>query len=589
MAIPWEGTGWKSDFRQLAAVWATALVCLAPWLAKPFHIDDPLFVWTAEQVAQRPFDPFGFSVNWGGYSTPMHTETKNPPLTAYYLALVGRVAGFSEAVLHGAMLLAVLVVLSLVFCLARDLGADPIISALTTLATPVFVISASTVMSDVPLLAPWLAAIWWWRRGVLRGKRRLLALSAIVMGLAALTKYYGVALLPLLAVWTVLVRRRATVELCWLAIPLAIVAGYEGLTWARYGSGMFADAVAYALRFGPAGQGVGPGAGEPMDPGGFGSAVSVGLMFLGGCLLSVLCFAPARWPPGVLATAGLCAAAAAGVVWQIPRLGTLSLPAEEPLRAVLAAHAGLFGVAGMLLLALGVQAVWQQPQNADAWLLSLWLVGTFAFAALVNWTVNGRSLLPAAPAVAILMARGRAARCAVLGAPSAGPTSRARRTWGTWTSVCCALCISTATVWGDVRYAIAARDAARELSHTYREGNQLPRFAGHWGFQYYAQQAGGRPLDFLGDRVGTHEWLILPRANVGVVHFPEKYYARHEHRSFRASRWVATTCQALGASFYSSVQGPFPWVVAPVPDCGYDVVQLVQPLELRGPSEATAR
>ena len=35
----------------------------------------------------------------------------------------------------------------------------------------------------------------------------------------------------------------------------------------------------------------------------------------------------------------------------------------------------------------------------------LWVIGTFLFAAFLNWTVNARSLLPLTPAVAILMTR----------------------------------------------------------------------------------------------------------------------------------------------------------------------------------------
>ena len=42
-------------------------------------------------------------------------------------------------------------------------------------------------------------------------------------------------------------------------------------------------------------------------------------------------------------------------------------------------------------------------RDADAWLLGLLVAGTFFFAAFLNWTVNGRTILPMAPAVAILL------------------------------------------------------------------------------------------------------------------------------------------------------------------------------------------
>ncbi len=44
------------------------LAVLAPFLAKPFNIDDPLFLWTARQIQAHPADPYGFhgQLVWNG-------------------------------------------------------------------------------------------------------------------------------------------------------------------------------------------------------------------------------------------------------------------------------------------------------------------------------------------------------------------------------------------------------------------------------------------------------------------------------------------------------------------------------------------
>src|ERR1700691_4071250 len=81
------------------------LVCLAPFIGKPFNIDDPLFLWTARQIQSHPFDPYGFNVNWYGWESPMWEVTKNPPLAGYYLALSAANLGWSECALHLALLL----------------------------------------------------------------------------------------------------------------------------------------------------------------------------------------------------------------------------------------------------------------------------------------------------------------------------------------------------------------------------------------------------------------------------------------------------------------------------------------------------
>ena len=59
---------------------AATAACLVPFAAKPFHLDDPLFLWSARQIQTHPLDPYGFSVNWDLAPSPFYDTTKNPPL-----------------------------------------------------------------------------------------------------------------------------------------------------------------------------------------------------------------------------------------------------------------------------------------------------------------------------------------------------------------------------------------------------------------------------------------------------------------------------------------------------------------------------
>ena len=68
---------------------AVSLACLLPFVGKAFHIDDPLFIWCARHIQSDPFNFYGFNLNWYGRETSMAAVTQNPPLAAYYLALVG--------------------------------------------------------------------------------------------------------------------------------------------------------------------------------------------------------------------------------------------------------------------------------------------------------------------------------------------------------------------------------------------------------------------------------------------------------------------------------------------------------------------
>src|SRR5688572_8954697 len=62
------------------------LLLLVPFVTKPLHVDDPMYVWAAEHILTQPLDPYGFAVNWGSTLEPMPDAMKNPPLVCYYLA-----------------------------------------------------------------------------------------------------------------------------------------------------------------------------------------------------------------------------------------------------------------------------------------------------------------------------------------------------------------------------------------------------------------------------------------------------------------------------------------------------------------------
>jgi len=102
---PRAAGGASTTSSDLGYLIVAALFALVPFLGKPVHLDDPLFVWTAQQIQEHPSDFYGFDVNWYGAPMPMSKVFKNPPLAAYYIAAVASVAGYNEFALHAAFLL----------------------------------------------------------------------------------------------------------------------------------------------------------------------------------------------------------------------------------------------------------------------------------------------------------------------------------------------------------------------------------------------------------------------------------------------------------------------------------------------------
>src|SRR5262245_60458106 len=271
---------WRSEFVAGAPWLALAVAAgLALFLGTAFRVDEPLYLWIARRIAAEPGDFFGLEVNWFGHAMPMPRAMMNPPLFAFYLAAAMRLVGSGEIAVHAALLVFPLAAALGTASLARRLRADPATALLATAATPAFVVSGSNAMSDMVMLALWVWAVDQWVLGVREPRGAALLRSGALVAGAVLAKFYGIALVPLLACHALVTRasgRSVPVAplLASLAIPLAVLFGYERLTSALYGAPHFASAMAYA-----------GGARSVRGFAPLGSAL-VGLAFAGGCFAS---------------------------------------------------------------------------------------------------------------------------------------------------------------------------------------------------------------------------------------------------------------------------------------------------------------
>src|SRR5262249_45820 len=201
----------------------------------------------------------------------------NPPIACYYIAGAAAIMGWNETGLHIAFMLPALLVVYGTFLLAKHFCKGGTAAALVTLLSPVFLVSATTVMCDVLMLAGWILAIYFWIRGVDENSLRYLLASALLMPVCALTKYFGMALVPLLTVYAVMARRSTGWCLIYLIIPVAVLYWYQITTQAAYGRGLLMDAASYAQ--------AAPGSNRWSL-----SKVITGFSFTGGCALSIIFF-----------------------------------------------------------------------------------------------------------------------------------------------------------------------------------------------------------------------------------------------------------------------------------------------------------
>ena len=211
-----------------------------------------------------------------------------------------------------------------------------------------------------------------------------------------------------------------------------------------------------------------------------------------------------------------------------------------------------WSIGGVLVFALAVADVFRNPRDARAWLLGLSVAGTFFFAAFLNWTVNGRSLLPLLPAVGILIARRweaggrRHPRALVIG------------------MVASAL-LAVLVAQSDFEYAVAVQRSAEDVFTKYKLKQTTVWFEGHWGFQYYMQKLGARAVDFKHAQQLPGDILVLPQHNTDVNQPSPEISLFRETLSVPNPSRLGAWCRDVGAGFFSSVVGPLPFGFGGIP------------------------
>jgi 4-amino-4-deoxy-L-arabinose transferase-like glycosyltransferase len=523
------------------AVALAALVALGPFFARPFNMDDPLFVWTARQIQSHPLDPYGFDVNWYGTASPMWSVTENPPLASYFLAGAGAIVGWSEVALHLAFFLPALAVLLGTLRLGRRFCADPIFATAAVLFTPVFLVCSGTLMCDVLMLALWVWAVVFWVEGIESNRHGKLVTAAVFAALCPLAKYFGICLVPLLGFYGLMARRSFGRWAVYLVLPLLTLGFYEWATHAVYQHALVSQAADYATKL------------HGSTTGAKSVAILTALTFTGGCCAIVLFLTPWLWGKRSLlligAAVGFCAVIfLTGTLWQ--RYGWL----RGTSRLSTEAQIILWSIGGISVLALAIFDVWKR-RDADAWLLAMWVLGTFVFTAFINWTINGRSILPMAPAVGILAARRLEARGKNL-------QNGNQLVWGGSTIACVVAAIFAFMVaQSDFVLATAARQSAVQISQRYtRQGRDL-WFQGHWGFQYYMGELGGISQDRKQSKIQPGEFLVVPLDNCNLSP-PD---APGDELHFVGPRFLTTMNINIGAGFYTAQGGPLPFAFGHVP------------------------
>ncbi len=535
------------------------VLCLGPFVNKAIHTDDALYVWTGQWIQKHPADFFGFKVNEWVSAIPMWAANWNPPLMSYFLAGAASLFGWSEIALHLACLAVAFMAAMGIYSLAQLWCGRPLLATLVAIFTPAFLVSSTTLMCDVLMLTFWIWALVLWERALASGRGRWRFVGAgVLAGLAVLTKYSAITMLPLFAILGVLRIRRAGWWVMGVVAPLIIVAGYEWMTTKMYGTGLFFAAVGHTHH-------------SREFPGSWGARGIIGLAFAGGCLLPLLFFAPFLWRAKTLLAGGIVILGmwlALFPLWDRLQLVN-GVDPEMVKHWNYLLQVALLVAGGLHLLLLTATEVWQK-RDINSIVLAFWVISGLFSATVLNFAINARSFLLIVPPAAILLARR-------LEATRGSFVAGSRWLW----PLAPAAVVSLSMVIADYELANSSRSAAEQIMAKYKSADRTVWFEGHGAFQYYMEKLGGTPVDVEQSVLQPGDIAVVPWLTGGFITFPTGSLTWGESLMYKPHSWMNLmgASESGAAGFYGANWGPVPFALGGFPPQAYFVVKVFSRLK----------
>ncbi len=512
-------------------IWGVLLTGLLylPFLNKAVHIDDPVVLRVTENVLENPLDPFAGGIDWFGSIEPFWKVTTNPPFLSYYLAPFAAVSGGVEVILHLAMLPFVLILILGLLSLGRRFSGSAFWPAIFVAASPAVVVSLN-LMRDVPAMAVSVVGIALFVDGIDRDLPRRVALGSLTAGLAVVIKYSAVVLLPLLFLY-VLLRgplRRLLVASGSL-LPLAI--------WSIFSAWRYGQAHPAYLMMGQI-----PGQGREWGEHSFAAVLIVGCSLL----LAPLLARNARPSSEPYAFLLVIAALAAGPLGSLLRLGRIDLQYA----IAFSLGTGLLG----LVFFHGIRSWWSaaSPERADWCFLLFWLLAALASALLLVPFPAVRHLLPALPPLSLLAWKIAMATPSVFQARRLAPGVLLLQA-----------ALSMLVAGADAAYAGTYREFARSARRAWTSEGAAVWYVGHWGWKFYADQAGFRAVHGNGEFPAPGDLLLWPkRVHIGGVFRGRREFLERlellDEQTFDSALPVRTM-NFEGAAFYATIRDNLPY------------------------------
>lgn len=513
--------------RSLALAWPALVIlacALVPFVGKAFTIDDNFFMFMAEHALADPLHPTAFTFVWG--IEPTRANLASGPVMAWLL-IPSAMAGGSEALAHLAQMVMFGVAIVFTVALASRVGLDDArarLAGLLLAATPAALAMAGTAMPDVPAMA----------LGIV-GLERLVAWRDEARPHQAVAATLGLALAPLARPHLLLMLGAGALLL-------------HGVFGPRRGD---APARAWApILLAPALTGLVALVVSDPNPEGVGMARAAASVSALRYVAPNLAAFTVHWVLALPLAIPLLLLRTRAIArwWWIGALGGALL---VPVFGVSARGVALGAIAGA-----GIAVLW--AIGAEAWMrrdpVQLALGGglLISLATLPYPHLPSKYLLASAPAAAILVAR------------ATSGISWRRITFVVAITCALGVALGVAILRADAVFAGLGRRAASELIAARVAAGHRVWFAARWGFQWYAEKAGGLPLTLTPPHPASGDLLVtserIPAADP-VVQLLVKKFPRTRRLQVLEDREPGGRImdETAGAGFFSQGWGYLPW------------------------------
>lgn len=491
------------DRRILVSVMAAIiiLVMYVPFLNKAVHIDDGNFIVSSKELK--------------------HTlDMSHPPFIMIFLRLTSAFTGYRDVLMHAAYLIFPVILVASLMLLALEIRA-PAIPAVLFIAGNVSLLPvAHNLMADVPMVSLWVFAAYCLISGVKRQHSGRIALSFIIMAIAATISYQTLLLLPVFIVYASEKRMdmKSLMVFIFPFIFIFLIILYITVKYRFPLAGILSEINSYApIRF------LMKGVSIPINAG-------AATLFIIPLLLR-----------DIFSARSYALLAMISLVVAVVSAGIISYPLWGSLWLILLSFSGTFSLLSACKIAL-----YEIEDRRLGLFFFFWITIVFLYNFVVMTFASLRYIMPAIVAIIfVILIRKKESKlmlaCAVLTA-----------------------FLGLAVAYGDYIFASSYRDFVSEVKN--RAGNAAERvwYIGDWGMNYYMGQNGFRPL--LPDSNEPKKGDLLIEANIPKFVDPSfKLMQRIRLIDVvEINSWYPLRLMGLhvNSGYYMNIYGYYPFVVS---------------------------